>query len=522
MFNKFLKALSVPTVLLTPSYLWYSNYYKNNNRVALDSEKDKKTFTIDEISKHNTRNDIWITYYDKVYNVTNFINHHPGGADYLMMAAGSSVAPYWNIYKQHDDVEIHKILQKYHIGYIETESMFPIQKESNSQGPYQNEPMDRSSKLIIKKKEPFNAQPSLQDLRKSYITPTPLWFIRHHHPTPDIKLEEYKLTISGKFIEDSVDFNFEQIKQLPSKTIINTIQCAGNRRKEFLEHQETEGKVLGLHWDGGAISTAKFKGVLIRDLLSSINYNMDSLTGEYFQFFAEDEPYDASISSRKAIDKYGDVMIAYEMNDEPIPRDHGGPVRLIVPGYTGAKNVKWLTGINISNEPSYSTWQRGVAYRGYSPNVKSFESLSTDEKNKSFTAEELPVQSFITDYEFIDNELIVKGIAYSGGGRNIVRVDVSIDKANNWHTAELLTGCNQPPYSSWAWTFWEIKIPLSENAMKDKEIQSIICKATDISYNTQPQESRSIWNLRGILNNSWHQVKIVSEQLTKKDKIKQD
>ena len=66
------------------------------------------------------------------------------------------------------------------------------------------------------------------------------------------------------------------------------------------------------------------------------------------------------------------------------------------------------------------------------------------------------------------------------------------------------------------------KIPLSENAMKDKEIQSIICKATDISYNTQPQESRSIWNLRGILNNSWHQVKIVSEQLTKKDKIKQD
>ena len=142
-----------------------------------------------------------------MYNVTNFINHHPGGGDYLMMAAGSSIAPYWNIYKQHDDVEIHKILQKYHIGYVEKESRIPIQKENNSQDPYQNEPKDRNPKLIIKKKEPFNAQPSLIDLRKSYITPTPLWFVRHHHPTPDIKLEEYKLTISGKFIEDSVDFN---------------------------------------------------------------------------------------------------------------------------------------------------------------------------------------------------------------------------------------------------------------------------------------------------------------------------
>ena len=511
MFKKSIKFISIPTILLTPSFLYYQKYNKNDNK------NKKNKYSLDEVAKHNTQTDIWVTYYDKVYDVTNFINHHPGGSDYLMMAAGSSIAPYWNLYKQHDNLEVHKILDKYHIGYVEPDSRLPINKEILTENPYQNEPQDRSPSLIVKKKEPFNAQPSLHDLRKSYITPTPLWFVRHHHPTPNINPEEYQLTISGKYIDkDYHDFSLAEIKKLSSKTIINTIQCAGNRRKEYLEHQETEGKVLGLHWDGGAISTAKFKGVLLRDLLSSINYNMDLLNQEYFQFTGADEPYDASIFARKAVDKYGDVMIAYEMNDEPIPRDHGGPVRLIVPGYTGGKNVKWLTGINISDEPSHSTWQRGVAYKGFSPNVKSFESLSQDQKNSSFTAEELPVQSFITDYKLIENKskLKVKGIAYSGGGRNIVRVDVSLDKANNWHTAELLTGCNQPPYSSWAWTFWEIEIPVNKNDIG--EIENIICKATDISYNTQPQESRSIWNLRGIFNNSWHKV------VFKPDKMKQD
>ena len=91
MFKKSIKFISIPTILLTPSFLYYQNYNKNDNK------NKKNKYSLDEVAKHNTKNDIWVTYYDKVYDVTNFINHHPGGSDYLMMAAGSSIAPYWNL-----------------------------------------------------------------------------------------------------------------------------------------------------------------------------------------------------------------------------------------------------------------------------------------------------------------------------------------------------------------------------------------------------------------------------------------
>ena len=125
--------------------------------------------------------------------------------------------------------------------------------------------------------------------------------------------------------------------------------------------------------------------------------------------------------------------------------------------------------------------------------------------------QELPVQSVITvpaphSKLPVDEPLAVKGYAYSGGGRGIMRVDVSADGGKTWHTARLTDGSQQPADQAWAWTFWEADLPVGSSA-PGSQLQ-LVCKATDVSYNVQPETIDGIWNLRGINNNSWHRVNV--------------
>merc|ERR1719498_936282 len=122
----------------------------------------------------------------------------------------------------------------------------------------------------------------------------------------------------------------------------------------------------------------------------------------------------------------------------------------------------------------------------------------------------MPVQSSIvspkpgTRHELDDID--VRGVAWSGGGRGIVRVDVSLDEGATWHTAELKEGNNQEQYRAWAWTFWEASIPVPES-LRGKEV-TIMCKAVDSACNVQPERIEPIWNLRGLNNNCWHRVTV--------------
>ena len=98
----------------------------------------------------------------------------------------------------------------------------------------------------------------------------------------------------------------------------------------------------------------------------------------------------------------------------------------------------------------------------------------------------------------------MQGFAYSGGGRGIVRVDVSADGGASWTTATLKEGAEQPLDRAWAWTLWEADLDLSPAAGVE-----LVCKATDASYNVQPDSVRGVWNLRGINSNAWHRVPVL-------------
>jgi sulfite oxidase len=133
--------------------------------------------------------------------------------------------------------------------------------------------------------------------------------------------------------------------------------------------------------------------------------------------------------------------------------------------------------------------------------------------------QEQPVQSCVTipkaGARLTPGANTVQGYAYSGGGRGIVRVDVSVDGGKTWQTASLTDGAEQPLNRAWAWTFWECDVDIPETAL-NSEIQ-IVCKATDASYNVQPDTVEGIWNLRGINNNAWHRVFVTVEDDEEED-----
>jgi len=148
------------------------------------------------------------------------------------------------------------------------------------------------------------------------------------------------------------------------------------------------------------------------------------------------------------------------MNGQDIPLDHGFPLRIIAPGISGARNVKWLSRIVLSDEESQCHWQR-YDYKGFSPNVNwdnvDFESAPS--------IQELPVQSAICDpvegqvVEIGDKRLIkLRGYAWSGGGRKIIRVDVSADNGINWITADLEQE-NTPLNRTYSWSLWQVLNP---------------------------------------------------------------
>ena len=503
-------------------------------------------FTLDEVRAHATlETGIWVVHDGNVYDVTAFIAEHPGGSAKIMLAAGGSVEPFWKVYKQHDAPAVRTKLASMRIGALAKAdaSSLSAALAKDTSDPYCNEPT-RHPALRVTKEQPFNAETPVELIADNWITPNELWYCRHHHPVPVVDPATFELVVTvdeplrpalaferGAKAASELRLSLDDIKtRFPKRLVTTTLQCAGNRRGELSEH----GKTSGLQWTAGTLSTATFGGVYLRDLLAeglTISEQTARRIGvEHVQFRGIDAPYDASVPVHKALSAEGDVLLAYEMNGEELPREHGYPLRIIIPGVVGARNVKWVDRIVISNEVAHSAWQRNVQYRGYSPNVKNFKGV---EPTIAAAVYELPVQSAICEpasgtkvyEEDGEAEVEVKGYAYSGGGRGITRVDVSADGGKTWTTATLGKGSHQAMHKAWAWTLWTASVPLpkttvetsektgGETAANENKVK-IVCKAVDASYNSQPEQTAPIWNLRGILNNAWHgvEVEVVKEE----------
>eukprot|EP00471_Norrisiella_sphaerica_P010061 CAMPEP_0184494054 /NCGR_PEP_ID=MMETSP0113_2-20130426/27679_1 /TAXON_ID=91329 /ORGANISM="Norrisiella sphaerica, Strain BC52" /LENGTH=420 /DNA_ID=CAMNT_0026879609 /DNA_START=104 /DNA_END=1363 /DNA_ORIENTATION=- len=344
-----------------------------------------------DVAQHkSSESGIWVTYKDGVYDITEFVEQHPGGMDRIMLAAGGAVDPFWALYQQHTAANVLDILKEYRIGSLSEEEA----KQVDVNDPYANEP-SRIPALIVHKEKPFNASTPSQLIPDNFLTPAALWYKRHHHPVPVVDPNTYKLRVQSDGEVAGVrelNLSLDDLrKKFKKHTVTTTLQCAGNRRSEL---NALGQKTQGLCWETGAVSTAQWGGAKLRDVLKAAGVDPESPSCDHIWFMGLDPPYDASIPVRKALDKYGDCLLAYEMNGEDLPRDHGYPIRAIVPGHVAARNVKWVNRVVASKVESHSGWQRGVQYKGFSSNIKNFKGV---DPSKVASVQELPVQSAICD-----------------------------------------------------------------------------------------------------------------------------
>lgn len=462
------------------------------------------SFTREEISKHKSlETRVWVTYKDGVYDVTDFLPQHPGGAEKLMLAAGSAVDPYWQVFAQHNSEQVWEMLEEYRIGNVAIADRSTTSQEAK-EGHYSMDP-PRSAVLKVNTQEPFNAETPVVLLTEDYITPNELFFVRNHLPVPVLEPAKYTLEVTGKGLP-AVTLTLDDLKtKFPQHTVTATIQCAGNRREELGKVKE----VKGISWTGGAIGNATWTGVKLRDILLYAGLKEGDFEHIHFEGLDKNpltgECYGASIPIEKAMDPLGDCLLAFTMNGVELPRDHGYPVRAIVPGTVGARNVKWVAKIVASNVEYDGQWQQRD-YKGFSPSVD----WSNVDFSKAPAIQEMPVQSLIcspqegASFDIEEDSVTVQGLAWSGGGRRVVRVDVSGDGGQTWVEAHIKEGQDQKRRRSWAWSLWEATIPLTTK----QHVVQLCCKAVDDSYNVQPDTTAPIWNLRGCLSNAWHRVNI--------------
>ncbi|KAI8623193.1 Oxidoreductase, molybdopterin-binding domain-containing protein [Xylariaceae sp. FL1651] len=478
-------------------------------------------YRLSEIKEHGPKSERpWVIYGDKVYDITDWVAAHPGGT-VILRAAGGSIEPYWDIFSIHKSQYVREILEQYAVGRVHTDDLEDGRPLQNSiEDPFVADP-DRDRRLRKITEKPCNAETPGDELAESFLTPNETFYVRNHMWVPvvnETEADNHGITIELPDGEVKTYSIAELKARFTQHSVTAVLQCSGNRRNDMTRHAK---KTNGLQWTVGAISCAKWEGVRLRDVLADAGLSLSD-PGEDARHvqFSGLEAYGASIPIESAIDPRGDVLLAFKMNDEPLPRDHGFPVRVVVPGHVAARAVKWVNKIVVSDEESTTTWQR-KDYKCFGPN----ETKQDWDKYKSIQV--MPITSAITRTRLKPEQrstpiaregpkatasgrvVQVEGYAYSGGGREIQRVDISLDGGTTWDQARLLDDRKQEQGSrNWCWKRWKYEgvLPEVKDDANGEAKTTFVVKATDDAYNTQPETHKSIYNLRGNLATAWHRV----------------
>jgi DMSO/TMAO reductase YedYZ molybdopterin-dependent catalytic subunit len=330
-----------------------------------------------------------------------------------------------------------------------------------------------STGLIIRQKEPRNLEAPFDRL-DSYLTPTELFYIRSHFPTPKLDRASYKLRIDGA-VRYPLALGYEELRSMRSETRVATLECAGNSRV-FLVPQ-----VQGAQWELGAVSNAEWTGVPLRALLERAGLADDAreIVLEGADRGTPNEPpvppdpisYARSLPRAKAIGP--GVLIAYQMNGRDLPPDHGYPVRAIVPGHYGMASVKWLMRIEAVREPFLGYWQ--TSDYGYW--------ALKDDKPVRRALGEMQIKSQIARprvYETLAPNRIypVWGAAWAGE-TDVTEIAVSPDGGQTWSEAEFLDPVRRHAWRRWKFDWLTPKRPGQ---------YTLLARAKDAGGMLQPDE----------------------------------
>jgi len=352
------------------------------------------------------------------------------------------------------------------------------------------------SRLIVHQEQPLNAEPPGDLLRQSFLTPQQHFYIRTHGSIPAVDPTSYRLLITG-LVQRKRELSLDELRSMsPVHTVTATLECAGNRRGELMAVKPIPGEVP---WGADVIGTATWQGVPLREVLRAVGVEADARYVAFSsldeaQFEGEKVSFGSSIALEKALSP--DVLLAYEMNDEPLAPEHGFPLRVIVPGYIGARSVKWLREITLQEGPSTNPYE-ARDYKLFPPEI----TAQTADWSRAKPIEDLTLNAVITTPR--EGETVaagptrIQGYAIAGEGTPVERVELSVDAGKTWATANIVERAD--PY---AWCFWEVTVVLSPGDCQ------LIARAWDASKQTQPEDARPLWNFKGYMNNAWQRVNI--------------
>lgn len=355
---------------------------------------------------------------------------------------------------------------------------------------------DKRPDMVVHKDDPYNAEPPRRALAGRWITSSDSFYSRNHGPIPQVDPQAWRLTVDG-LVDRQLMLSLKELRaEFPEREQVATLQCAGNRRSGLMEVRDIPGEEP---WGPGATSTATWTGVSLADVLRAAGLHSEAghvafLGPDVSQLADPPQPFGGSIPVGKALGE--EVLLAWAMNGQPLPAVHGGPVRVVVPGWIGARSVKWVERVTAQTAPSENHFQ-AVAYRLLPAEFDPKQAGPGDGLSLGAIAVNADILSPDEGETLLPGDNVVTGYAFAGDDRGIARVDVSIDGGATWRQAEL-----EEQISPWAWRHWRARLELGAGEVE------IIARAWDTSAAVQPESAVHMWNPKGYVNNSWARVRV--------------
>ncbi|MEA2332177.1 MAG: hypothetical protein QOH58_2315 [Thermoleophilaceae bacterium] len=318
------------------------------------------------------------------------------------------------------------------------------------------------------------------------ITPPGLHYLLIHYDIPAVDADDFRLEVGGA-VERPLSLSLDDLRQRERVAMPVTFECAGNGRALLAP------RPLSQPWLTEAVGTAEWGGTPLAPLLAEAGVRPGAVEAVFAGLDrgiegGEPQAYERSLS---VADAEG-ALLAWEMNGSPLPPQHGFPLRLVVPGWYGMTNVKWLARITLLEEP-FQGYQNAVGYRMYGADGEAGEAVTRMLPRSLMVPPGVP--DFMSRERYLEpGPVTLIGRAWSGHGP-IERVEVSTDGGASFADAGL-----EQPLGAAAWRGWRFDW---DAAAGEHELCS---RATDAAGNTQPLDPA--WNLKGYANNAVERIPV--------------
>jgi sulfite oxidase len=336
--------------------------------------------------------------------------------------------------------------------------------------------------MIVRSARPADLEMPLDGFG-DWITPLDRFFVRCHHYTPNVDLAGWNLTVAGE-VAKTLTLTMDDLKKMPRVELVGVLECAGNGRALY------EPPVPGAQWVHGGVGNGRWAGVRLADVLAKAGVKA---SGKNVLMDGADEAigtmpkFQRQLPLTKALNR--DTLLAYEMNGETLPQQHGFPLRVVAAGWAGDSWTKWLTKLTVIDRDADGFWMK----TGYRHPLYPVTPGTAVDPAKMHPVEALGIKTVIAgpaeDTQVMPGKpLKIHGTAWSGE-TPVASVEVSVDRGRTWRKAAL-----NPEQSRYGWRLWQYSWTPEQQGF-----YFLMARAYDMAGKTQPMEQE--WNPSGYLHN---------------------